>query len=205
MDRRKFIQLGAGTATLAGGALAFPLAAQAALSPLHNSDETVSFYKVIVDEYSLEAQAFGREMSALGNDIYSAGNDVTDLWSKVLVPQWAKESKAIAGLTTMSTFVILEQMARDAWMAVAYKGIHDVNESGAFVHSLHGPDSMVKQASTLLESRTWTNSVAQAISATPMSPLKQAKASNNIVTTGTLSNQLVSWVISPISGTRAAV
>jgi hypothetical protein len=194
MNRRKFIKVGSSVAIVASGVLSFPSSINAAVNI--KEDKKASFYKVFVDNNSDNGKIFATEMLKYGHSIHFVGNDITELWSNDLSNQWKVKPQAIAGLTTFEVFTAIEQMAKNSWMGVAYKGIHQNN----FEHQIIASDVIRKNVSNIMRVKPWPNAIAQVLSNISREEYKKSKDSKVLRTNNKndLNNeQLISWIITP--------
>jgi hypothetical protein len=106
MDRRQFCVSGAFGLALGASSVRDALAGQPLVS------------RVIYDSRFGASRAFAVAAQRRGIRAVAIRGDVTALWRHDLDGHWARAGGAVAGLTTRSSLLCLEQMARDHWYQV---------------------------------------------------------------------------------------
>ncbi len=109
MDRRDFIRMTAGAATL-------PLLARgrgSAAAPLRLD-------AVLTDERFAQSRAFGAAGERLGIRRLAMDGDITSIWYRELDPLWRRGPSFVAGLTTRQALVCLERLAWDRGLRVRH-------------------------------------------------------------------------------------
>jgi hypothetical protein len=114
MDRRQFCT--AGAALLAVGAAAAPAGSTAL-------PKDAAFARAIFDSRFAASRAFARAAQRRGVAVMAIRGDVTALWQRDLKGYWARGGGAVAGLTTQTSLLCLEQMARDHWRQVCSRQV----------------------------------------------------------------------------------
>lgn len=201
-SRREFLQVGV-------AALALPISARAGFAPAApapaNEFVPTPLYKVIYDERIPASRAFASKVKRLGAPVYAIKGDITDLWFRDLDARWKKEPIGIAGLTEHGPVFCLERLAWDHGMRVVYRADHTYRSDGYMEHELSGSDAMLREAVNLSTSGPdWSRQIASLLTRCPAS---RSQASKMTIVTPAARHaddpeQLVSWVIAPVGGTR---
>jgi hypothetical protein len=198
-NRREFLQIGI-------AATALPLASRVALSatPAGTATATttpVSLYKAIYDPRFPESVAYGHQMEAQGIATQAiAKGDMTDFWYTELDPLWRKSPLAIAGLTAHGPLFCFEQLAWQHGMRVVFRAEHQVRTDASIEHTLSGPDTMLRGATGLGETRDWAVKMAKLAATCPTgrSALSTASFRGRADAPAAVdADPLISWVIAP--------
>src|SRR5262245_11184493 len=157
-NRREFLQSGAAMAATA------VLVSDLALASAKAADVSAAGrpYKAIYDRRFAAGRAFAR---AIANaPVQAIDGDLTDLYLNELDPRWRKAPDVIAGLTTQTSLVCLEHLARDYGMCVSYRGEHRVGSADPIRHDLTGPAHLLAHADAAqMRSVAWPDEVARLI------------------------------------------
>jgi len=146
MNRRNFIArsataaVGIGVAGLARGETFARLATDLKLP-----------YKVIFDRRFDAARQFAAGAARLGCRIEPIAGDVTVLWREDLRPTWSRGEGAIVGMTTTSSLLCLDLLARDHWMKVVARAEHCGSSAGGSRHRLFLDDLTLADVSAALD------------------------------------------------------
>ncbi|MGY0799020.1 hypothetical protein ACW7G0_08210 [Lysobacter sp. A286] len=73
---------------------------------------------------------------------FGIDGDITPVWAR-LVELWRTAPAAIAGMTTHTPLLLLEQSARDYGLRVAFRAEHRPMGDGTVAHSLSGPPDVI--------------------------------------------------------------
>ena len=96
---------------------------------------------VIYEESFAASRAFGQAALALGGRVRRIRADITPLWTSELNALWRSRPAVIAGMTTRQPMFVLEQLAWDAGLRVAFRTSHEAET---------GEDWPVRAAQTVL-------------------------------------------------------
>jgi hypothetical protein len=181
------------TDTLAAATVAMPVAGTPQRKP------QVPLYAAVLDARFAHAEQFGAALAPHGIPTRTIRGDVTDLWYSELQLRWRERAVPIAGLTSYSALFCLEQLARDQWMRVIYRGIHRRLSDGRVEHVLSGAQvASVRDA----DNAAWPLAIATLIAQIdPAAPAGAAAATRaRYLTPATpiaeeLQEPLYSWVI----------
>jgi hypothetical protein len=125
IDRRQFCVSGATTLAVGAGSLfsvrsgatGDELALPPAWAALLSSKPGLS--RIIFDARYASGRALAVVARRSGIVALAIRGDVTALWCRELNGHWARGGGAVGGLTTYSSLLCLEQMARDHWRQVS--------------------------------------------------------------------------------------
>ncbi len=201
-SRREFLQLGV-------AALALPISAHADWrhTPVVAAESAAALplHKVVFDERYASSRSFADAAKEFGAPVHPIRGDITDLWFHELDARWKKEPVAIAGLTEHGPLFCLERLAWDHGMRVVYRADHTYRSGGYMEHELSGSERMLREAVDLSSSGSdWSRRTAALLI---HSRAGRAQASTvTVVTLGVKRagdpENLVSWVIAPVSSAR---
>ncbi|OPH81498.1 hypothetical protein B2M20_17340 [Nitrobacter vulgaris] len=125
-------------------------------------------------------------------------HDITPVWLRV-VQLWRNTPAAIAGLTSRTPLLLLEQSARDYGLRVVWRGEHRLAESGMITHSLEGPKGMLRTFERgVVHGADYDICIAHALISGPMVFGRDQDARLETVTTANGSTDaapLYSWII----------
>lgn len=140
--------------------------------------------------------AFGVAAGRLGLPEFGIAGDMTPVWNRV-IELWRKQPVAIAGLTTLTPLLLLEQSARDYGLRVAFRAEHRSGADGVLVHALQGPKAVIDAFSaTAPHDADFGACVARAIVRCPAETRPTQTAS--VRTAETVDDApLYSWVLAP--------
>lgn len=201
LTRRRFLQgtlaaSGLAASGLASGGAAFanPFAAATSLSTRCLTIEGAVFEP----DYG-PSVAFAAEARNLGLTTFGITDDITPVWA-ALVAKWRRTPAAIAGLTSHTPLLLLEQSARDHGLRVVFRGEHKPDSDGSFVHTLVGPELMLQAFRKAAEQRiNFGSCMAGVIGLCPQDAGQPAKVSLRAPATegNRIDTPLYSWVIAP--------
>lgn len=190
--RRKFLQGSLATTGL------LALGTAPGFASVLMPDATLRLHAAVFEAARPPSAAFGTTAARLGLPGLSITDDITPVWSH-LVELWRKRPVAIAGLTTLTPLLLLEQSARDHGLRVAFRAEHRLGSDGALVHALQGPEAVIDAfGATASRSRDpdFGACMARAIVRCPAGA--RASATASLRTAGGASDTtLYSWVLAP--------
>lgn len=194
VDRRKFIQIGAG---MAAAATAVPLSAFA------SATDVLPLYKIIYDERFGPCRLFAEEAKHCGANVHAIRGEVHDLWSDDLYHRWKSSPVAIAGMTTYVPMFRLATMARDAHMRVIYRAHHMVEDAaGGGEHEVFGPRVALTRQPALRGPHTeWSRGAARIVTAWPSRALSVKGSESNVAQADRSAingDTLLTWLISAV-------
>jgi hypothetical protein len=135
----------------------------------------------------------------MGLETLGVTDDITSVWAG-LVAQWRRAPVAIAGLTSHMPLLLLEQSGRDHGLRVVFRGEHKPDSDGSFVHTLDGPELMLRAFHIAVEQQTnFGSCMAHVIGLCPRDTGRSAKVSLRTLATeeNRIDAPLYSWVIAP--------
>jgi hypothetical protein len=153
MHRRHFCVSGAALAAGLAAARALPTATGLIGRP---PAAGAALYKVIFDTRFAASRDFGMAAACAGRITAGIRGDVTALWCDDIQRQWTASRAPIAGMTTMSSFFCLQQLAKDHWMRAVVTAEHRQPCAGA--------DARVREIVGILPGRSGPRPDAQLVS-----------------------------------------
>lgn len=156
------------------------------------------FHAVLYDTRYADSIAFAEAARRRGHDTVAIQGDVTAYWYQHLDPLWRQGPVAIAGLTEPGPLFVLERLAWEKGLKIAFKAAH-TSEEGRVAHDLSGP----AEAMPDLPSRGWAPMMAWLISD---AALQNTGAASRQIGKGKATvhmpeDGLVTWVIAPAGHT----
>jgi hypothetical protein len=196
LTRRRFLQGAVAASGLAASSTAFanPFAAVTSFANGCLTIEGAVFEPV----YGPSA-AFAAGVRHRGLKTFGVTGDITPVWAE-LVAKWRRGPAAIAGLTSYMPLLLLEQSGRDHGLRVVFRAEHKVAADGAIMHTLDGPEPMLRAFCKAAEQRiNFGSCIASVISLCPEDTGQRAQASlRTPATEGSGTDMpLYSWVIAP--------
>src|SRR5690606_4696928 len=88
------------------------------------------------------SEGFATAARGLGVPTFDAEWDVTPAWLRV-VERWREAPVAVAGLTSHTPLLLLEQSARDHGLRVVFRSEHRPTGDGTLTHLLQGPEEVL--------------------------------------------------------------
>ncbi|MGH7906342.1 MAG: hypothetical protein ACREP6_06915 [Candidatus Binataceae bacterium] len=162
--------------------------------------------ELVADSVSAEAVAFIQGARASSRTARVIGVDGTDFINE-LTAAWAKNPRALAGLTQTSVALVIEAIARDYGLGVAYRGWHQYGASGEINHALYGHPAAVRRLGRdfAAAGNQWGRALGAHIG--ELTAFDESPASTRItVRTGRphRPGALVSWAVAPVTSAARA-
>lgn len=210
-SRRRFIQSGIAVSAIASPVLSvLPSIARA------TGVAALRLDCFVFDNRFAEAVELARHAAHLGIPLAETSGDLTDLWYDRLDLQWKDAPAALAGITTRRGLFVLETLAADHGMRVAYRGEHGVAQGAYIAHRLFGPEPLIAQARSSPDggvfgsARTFAalgEQLARAMTCCPIGTLTAADVSLRTPAEESPARDepLFSWIIAPRSVVALAV
>jgi len=110
----------------------------------------------IVDNRFIESVEAARSAGRRGRALYEVDGDVTDLWYRCLDARWRERPGALAGITGEDVLFVLENLASDRRLGMAYRGCHAPPREGTVQHTLSGPATFVDGAAAAIGTDSWS-------------------------------------------------
>jgi hypothetical protein len=200
-NRRDVIKGGVAATTVffgAGGAMAATAAraeghagAPPPGEPVHRIND------VIFDSRFAPARVFGAAVESRGLPTHAFEGDVTAFWYRRLDPAWKKGPYTVAGMTGEGALFVLERLAWEKGMAVAFRARHVPNAKGGVDHRFEGVGRLISGAAQL--DAGWAAAMAELVGQCPVTCGTTA-----VLSTTTDHREdwpghepLVSWIIAP--------
>ena len=192
---------GAGSAIAATGAKAGAMAGERGQPPVPG-ELVHEIHDIIYDRQFGVAEAFAAAARNRGLAAHAIEGDVTWLWYNRLDAAWKEGPRTIAGMTGHGALFVLERLAWEKGMVVAFRGFHVPNAKGGIDHRFEGPGSLISRTAQLDDA--WAEAMAELIVHCPVK--RGAKALLSTSTGGTMDwpfkdEGLVSWIIAPTGRT----
>lgn len=101
---------------------------------------------VVVDITLSAGMAFAQAGRAAGLSVVGTGSDMTGYWTRMRARNWSagEVPDAVAGFTGPEALFVLERLAWDRNLRVAFRAEHRANADGLIEHSLDGPAALVE-------------------------------------------------------------
>src|ERR1700683_3878646 len=167
--------------------------------PTRASSDEVMVDGLVFDNRFSESIEVSRSAARRGAKLHEIDGDVTALWYGHLDFHWRAHPGALAGITGPDALFVLENLAWDRRLRVAYRGIHSPPSGDFATHRLSGPPSLVEPMSPLWPYQSWTETLGRTLALWP----GRSEAAKSIDvkpldknTSGRAAN-LISWVIVP--------
>lgn len=138
--RRQFLQGSLAATGLAFASHAF--AGPGIASMLRPSGERLALRAVVFEPALAQSAIFAASAERAGLQTFEISGDITPVWMQ-LVELWRSAPVAIAGLTTHTPLLLLEQSARDYGLRVAFRAEHRSTPDGMVTHALDGPPDVL--------------------------------------------------------------
>ncbi|MEO8723976.1 MAG: hypothetical protein ABI395_10740 [Sphingobium sp.] len=151
----------------------------------------------IIDNDDDESLTFAARCRSLGVATKNVRGNVSNLWFDDLYHYWRRSPKPIGGLTSHSTWFLLDMMARDAGMRTIYRGDHQRLGQGAMEHRLFGihPPGSARMLRGATGSR-WAAAVAMMVTAPDRTSADRQGNSTRHARKRMVGNDtIISWVI----------
>lgn len=156
MNRREFV---AASAAVAATLAYRPTPAATATENRLSFD--VSF--VVFDRRFAASRAFGAAALSMNQRVHAIDGDVTALWTEHLDPLWRGGSGAVAGMTTPTSFVCLEQVAAQHWFRVIGQVEHRTDEGEVVRHRIKAEPDWLERLCAGLQPRARPRHFAAAL------------------------------------------
>lgn len=201
LTRRRFLQgtLAASGLTASGLAAGNPAFANPLATVTSFADRRWTIEDAVFEPGYQPSAAFAAEARHLGLKILGITDDITPVWAQ-LVEKWRRTPVAIAGLTSYVPLLLLEQSGRDHGLRVVFRAEHKAAADGAVVHTLDGPEPMLRAFRKAAAQRSnFGSCMAGVIGLCLQDPGQPAKVSLRTPATGEnrIDAPLYSWVIAP--------
>jgi len=197
MDRRAFLQSG-----LALSAASLPGTAALAAAVGMSECTPIRLQRFVFDKRFAEAVETARHAAHLGIHLAEISGDVTPLWYDDLDLRWKRAPMALAGVTTQDGLFVLETLAADRGMRVAYRGEHGVAKNDNVDHVLTGPPALIARAALQSDTPLWGAVIGDAMAhCPPNTPAVTHRFATGAGDAPARDVPLYSWIIAP----RAAV
>jgi hypothetical protein len=148
MNRREFVA--------ASSAVAAALACRSSpAGTLAESRVPFDVACVLFDQRFEASRAFGSAALRLNQRVYGIDGDVTALWTERLDPLWSGGSGAVAGMTTATSFVCLEQLAAQHWFRVIGRVEHRPEDDEAVSHRINAEPDWRERLRAGLQHPAW--------------------------------------------------
>lgn len=184
---------GAGSAIASTGVKTASKSGQPAAGvPLHRVSD------IIYDQRFPQAQTFASAAQDHGVTTHAIEGDVTSLWYHTLDAAWKEGPQTIAGMTGHGVLFVLERLAWEKGMTVAFRAQHEPNAKGGTDHRFEGPGSLISRAAQMDED--WPRAMAELVSVCPVKRGVRALLSTttpDMGGEGATNETLVSWIIVP--------
>lgn len=115
--------------------LALPIAATSATRSERRAARGAPLF--VADDRFVEARAAARAASKRGATIHTVSDDLTPLYDR-LDRIWREHPFAVAGLTTATTFFVIERLAADRGLKTVHRLAHRQRIDGRLGHSPDG-------------------------------------------------------------------
>jgi hypothetical protein len=152
MNRRQFV-VGSSAVVAAG------VFAHQTLSTQHYG----TIHAALFDTRFAPTREFGRVARTYGVDTHPIDGDITALWTEHLRPLWSRAGGAVVGMTTPSTLLCLEELARDHWHRVVAWVDHVPALDGSIDHHVHVRDESADRTRTLINAYRGFSGTAHAM------------------------------------------
>lgn len=195
--RRQFLQGSLATTglALASNAMAGPGIA----SMLGPSGARLKLRGVVFEPAQAQSAIFAANAKRAGLQTFGISGDITPVWIR-LVELWRSAPVAIAGLTTHTPLLLLEQSARDYGLRVAFRAEHRPTADGMLTHALSGPPDVIGAFGLAARRERGLGAcVAGAVVHCPVVPgARDTRSLQTIATSGQAAQgSLYSWVLAP--------
>jgi hypothetical protein len=194
--RRQFIHTSLALAAL-------PSAAFAA-TPAATKAPALSLERFVFDSRFAAAAEVARHVADRGVRLSAIAGDLTDLWYHELDLRWRRAPEPLAGLTTRHGLFVLETLAADHRMRVAYRGEHRAAADGCVGHTLAGPEELLAHLGEVPHGLAWAALGAAMVECPATARLAATRELTSVATPAPRSDEpLFSWVIAPRSATTS--
>jgi len=206
VNRRTFLQssIWLSAASLPGTSA---LAAASGASNGASKRMPIRLQRFVFDNRFAEAVETARHAALLGIPPAEFSGDLTPLWYDELDLMWKTAPMALAGITTREGLFVLETLAADRRMRVAYRGEHGAARDGSAAHVLAGPAGLVARAVPQPGASLWGPVLGDALA---HCACHERSAVRRTLTTradraSTRDVPLYSWIIAPSTSVAVAV
>lgn len=193
--RRQFLQ---GSLAVGGAALAsLSFAGSRIASMIGPPPPRLTLQGVVFDPGQTQSAAFATAAKRQGLKAFPIGDDITPVWAQ-LVELWRTTPVPIAGLTTHTPLLLLEQSGRDHGLRTIFRAEHRPGDDGQITHSLSGAPEII--AAFRLAARRepgFGTCLAHAFAQCPAQPGERESRSLRTPANGPPTGTLYSWVLAP--------
>jgi hypothetical protein len=197
-NRREVLQVGLAISVAPlfdAAALLFPGAL-----PVDRLDSSSLVDGIVLDNRFIESVEAAHS-TPRGLALYEVDGDVTDLWYRCLDARWRDRPGALAGITGEDVLFVLENLASDRRLGMAYRGYHAPPREGTVRHTLSGPATFVDGVAAAIGIDGWSHFVG--IGLAGWSSRRELAKTVTVRTTERGPSErrasLMSWVVVPSS------
>jgi hypothetical protein len=166
----------------------------------------IRLQRFVFDNRFAEAVETARHAALLGIPPAEFSGDLTPLWYDELDLAWKTAPMALAGITTREGLFVLETLAADRRMRVAYRGEHGAPRNGSAAHIFAGPAGLVTRAVAQPGASIWGAVLGNALANCPCNERsavrRTLRARADRVPTRDV--PLYSWIIAPSTSVAVA-
>jgi hypothetical protein len=202
VNRRRFLQSG-----IVVSAASLPATSTLAAAIGATETAPIRLQRFVFDNRFVEAVDTAHHAARLGVSLAEFSGDLTRLWYDELDLQWKAAPMALAGVTTRQGLFVLETLAADRGMRVAYRGEHGVAANGCADHVLAGPAEVVTRAATQPGASLWGAVLGHALAHCPRNEpaTMELELTTRAERVSARDVPLCSWIIAPRTAVAAAV
>ena len=190
MNRREFAAVSSAVAAI----LTHPASAAALATGVPPSGSVW----VVFDRRFGPSQLFGRTASRLTRHVHGIEGDVTAVWMEHLDPLWRRGDGTVAGMTTVPSFICLQQLAAQHWFRVTARVEHVPSPEETVIHDISAEPRWQRTLRSSLAGQAWPENLA----ATMLGAGRDGAGPERARVSGRLQRQwldtppLVSWYMS---------
>jgi hypothetical protein len=174
---------------------AAPLAARIAFA---KPREHAPLAAVIVDSRHAPASDFGTRAAVQGIPVRAIEGDITYVWQTELSALWKAGPGAIAGLTERPALFLLERLAWDHGLRVAFEAEHRPDRHGYAAHRVRRTADPNLALELEAAGRSWPHALADALVADDRVRSADFRPTDaGLAAHGGEPTPLLSWIIAP--------
>ncbi len=209
MNRRDFLKASANTSALP--LLTLPV--HYVQASTGNASRSIRPGLIISDSRFIASRQFGQEAHKLGLPQHTIRGDITALWYQYLDTTWRKNPLVVAGMTSLDSVFLLEQLANDRQVRLSVRIEHALTPDGDTTHTIRARQSDHDELRQTLTDTQWHRALAHrfhaGISTDRSQPLISSQSTTLATTTPVINpldmpnhlasqnTTLVSWVMAP--------
>jgi hypothetical protein len=155
MNRREFVAV--------SSAVAATLSCPASSAGFANGVGTYDSVWVLFDRRFGPSQLFGRAVSRLTRNVHGLDGDVTPVWTEHLDSLWRRGNGTVAGMTTVASFICLQQLAAQHWFRVIARIEHIPSQQETVTHHISAEPGWQQRLRNSLEGQGWPRNLGPAL------------------------------------------